>query len=52
MLVLKEFSEFPIFCLEIEVQFLRDKNKFDNKVLEYVRANKRDSEIPAGENEL
>jgi tetraacyldisaccharide 4'-kinase len=52
MLVLKEFSELPIFCLEIEVEFLRDKELFDNKVLEYVRANKRDSEIPTGENEL
>ncbi len=52
MLVLKEFSEFPIFCLEIEVEFLRDQKKFNNKVLEYVRANKRDSEIPSGENEM
>lgn len=52
MLVLKEFSDFPIFCLEIEVEFLRERNKFDNKVLEYVRANKRDSEISTGKDEI
>lgn len=52
MLVLKELSEFPIYCLEIEVAFLEDNNKFENKVLEYVRANKRNSELPEGENEM
>ncbi len=50
MMVLKAFEDLPIYCLEIEVEFLKDKNKFDNKVLEYVRTNQRDSELLEGEN--
>lgn len=50
MMVLKAFEDLPIYCLEIEVEFLKDKNKFDNKVLDYVRTNQRDSELLEGEN--
>lgn len=52
MLSIKEFQGLPIYCLEIVIEFINDKKEFDNKILNYVRTNQRDSEVFAGENEL
>ncbi|MFT5600677.1 MAG: tetraacyldisaccharide 4'-kinase [Flavobacteriales bacterium] len=45
------FKTLPIHCLPIEVKFINDQNEFDNKVLEYVTKNKRDSSLPEGADE-
>ncbi len=52
MLLIPEFEKLPIFCLEIEIALLKDKEQFDKKILDYVRANQRDSELSEGEDEL
>lgn len=52
MLLIPEFEKLPVFCLEIEIKILNNKELFDNKILDYVRANQRDSELPEGENEF
>lgn len=52
MLLIPEFENLPVFCLEIEIKILKDTEKFDHKILEYVRTNQRDNEFPEGENEL
>lgn len=52
MLLIPEFEKLPVFCLEIEIAILNNKEIFDNKILDYVRTNQRDSEFPEGENKL
>lgn len=52
MLLIPEFEKLPVFCLEIEIKLLKDKELFDKKIRDYVRANQRDIELPEGENEL
>ncbi|WP_258540765.1 tetraacyldisaccharide 4'-kinase [Parvicella tangerina] len=52
MLLISDFEKLPIYCLEIEITILNDKENFDKKILEYVRANQRDRELPEGEDEL
>lgn len=52
MLLITEFEKLPVFCLEIEIAILNDKEKFDNTILNYVRTNQRDSELPEGEDEF
>lgn len=52
MLLIPEFEKLPVFCLEIEIAILKNKENFDNKILNYVRTNQRDSEFPEGEDEF
>jgi tetraacyldisaccharide 4'-kinase len=52
MLLIPEFEKLPVFCLEIEIKLLNDKENFDKKILDYVRSNQRNSEFPEGEDEL
>jgi len=50
LLEIKGFEQLPIYCIEIEIDLIRDKKEFDNQILQYVRENKADSELPKGEN--
>lgn len=43
MLKIKEFKTTPIFCIEIIVEFINKKNKFNTEIKEYVRTNKTNS---------
>lgn len=52
LLEIKGFEQLPIYCIEIEIDLIDDKEKFDNEILEYVRENKGDSKLPQGTNEL
>lgn len=52
MLLIPEFEKLPVYCLEIEIELLNNKELFDNKILDYVRANQRDRELPEVDNEL
>lgn len=52
MLLIPEFAAMPIYCLEIQIEFLNERKLFDDKILAYVRTNQRDSEVFAGEDEL
>ena len=40
LLNIKELSQLPIYCLEIEVAFLNKKDKFSTQIETYVRTNK------------
>lgn len=40
---MNEFSQLPIYFIEIEVDFIDGKEKFDKDILDYVRANKTNS---------
>lgn len=50
LLEIKGFEQLPIYCIEIEIDFIQDKEKFDNEILKYVRENKADSKLLKGEN--
>ena len=52
LLEIKGFEQLPIYCIEIEIDLIDDKEKFDNEILEYVRKNKGNSKLPDGKNEL
>lgn len=52
MLMIPEFEKLPVYCLEIQITLLNSKENFDQKILEYVRTNQRDSEFPEDEDEL
>ena len=52
MLEIKGFEQLPIYCIEIEVDLIYAKEKFDNEILKYVRENKADSKLPQGTNEI
>ena len=52
LLEIKGFEQLPIYCIEIEIDLIDDKEKFDNEILKYVRENKADSKLPKGTNEL
>lgn len=40
LLKIKRLKSIPIFCIEIEVDFLNKKDKFNTQIEEYVRTNK------------
>ena len=52
LLEIKGFEQLPIYCIEIEIDLIDDKEKFDNEILKYVSENKADSKLPKGTNEL
>ncbi len=39
----KSFENLPIYCIDIEIDFIWDKNKFDKKILDYVIHNQINS---------
>lgn len=34
--LLKSFENYPLYCIDIEIDFIWNKNKFDKKILDYV----------------
>lgn len=52
MLSVPEFNQLPVYCLEIEIDILNNKETFDKKIFEYVRSNQRDSEFSEGEDSI
>jgi tetraacyldisaccharide 4'-kinase len=34
--LLKSFEKYPLYCIDIEIDFIWDKNKFDKKIIDYV----------------
>jgi tetraacyldisaccharide 4'-kinase len=47
-----EFKKLPVYCLPVAVEFLENKEQFDQLIINYVRANKRDSSVFETENQL
>jgi tetraacyldisaccharide 4'-kinase len=47
-----EFQSLPIYCLPIVVEFIENKEQFDQIIVDYVKQNKRDSSVFETENEL
>ena len=39
----KSFKKYPLYCIDIEIDFIWDKNKFDKKILNYVIHNQINS---------
>jgi tetraacyldisaccharide 4'-kinase len=52
LLEIKGFEQLPIYCIEIEIDLIDGKEKFDNEILTYVNENKADSKLPKGTNEI
>ena len=38
MKVFEEFSKFPVYYLKVSIDFIRNKDKFEEKILKYVKA--------------
>jgi len=47
-----EFKKLPVYCLPVEVEFLENKEQFDQLIFNYVRENKRDSSVFETEDQL
>jgi tetraacyldisaccharide 4'-kinase len=52
MMHIDSLKELPLYCLPIEVEFLNEKEQFDELIKTYVRENKRDSFVSSEENEF
>lgn len=40
---IKEFENLPIYCIEIEIEIIENKEEFDNRIINYVTENKTNS---------
>ncbi len=52
LIQIKGFKKLPIYCIEIEVDFINEKDIFDKTILEYVRGNQADFQLPEGEDQV